>query len=114
MISQEADAILPPSDPRVARVARVSSALITALEAEQKTLIYGATWPPATAVRRSELSRVIHERQRHGGYVPPSATAMNSFVTYRPDDGDPLINLDREDWNIYVVEGVRVFVPTEI
>jgi hypothetical protein len=106
IISQEADAILPPSDPRVARVARVSTALITALEEEQKTLIYGATWPPASAVRRSELSRVIHERQRGGGYVAPSATAMNSFVTYRPDDGDPLINLDREDWNIYVVEGV--------
>jgi hypothetical protein len=112
IISQEADAILPPSDPRVARVARVSTALITALEEEQKTLIYGATWPPATAVRRSELSRVIHERQRGGGYVAPSATAMNSFVTYRPDDGDPLINLDREDWNIYVVEGVRETFPT--
>lgn len=107
VVSQEADAILPPSDPRVARVARVSTALITALEEEQKTLIYGATWPPASAVRRSELSRVIHERQRGGGYVAPSATAMNSFVTYRPDDGDPLINLDREDWNIYVIEGVR-------
>lgn len=51
----------------------------------------------------------MHERERGGKYVAPSATAMNSFVAFRMDEGDPLINLDREDWNIYVVEGVRLF-----
>lgn len=106
IIEHEGDAILPPGDPRVARVARVSSALITALEEEQKSLIYGATWPPSTTFRVSELTKVMHERERGGKHVAPSATAMNSFVAFRMDGGDPLINLDREDWNIYVVEGV--------
>ncbi|KAJ9114480.1 hypothetical protein QFC20_001353 [Naganishia adeliensis] len=108
IISAEGDAILPPSDPRVARVARVSSALVTALEEEQKSLIYGATWPPPTTFRVSELTKVMHERERGGKYVAPSATAMNSFVAFRMDEGDPLINLDREDWNIYVVEGPKI------
>jgi hypothetical protein len=53
----------------------------------------------------------MHERERGGKYVAPSATAMNSFVAFRMDEGDPLINLDREDWNIYVVEGVSRGLP---
>jgi hypothetical protein len=111
----EGEAILPPSDARVKRVARVSSALITALEEENKTLIYGATWPPSTTSRVNELTKVMHERERGGKFYPPSATAKNSFVPYRHDAGDPLLDLDREDWNIYVIEGVsRIFPCTRL
>ncbi|KAJ9095689.1 hypothetical protein QFC21_005561 [Naganishia friedmannii] len=108
VMQNEGDAILPPSDPRVKRVARVSSALITALEEENKTLIYGATWPPSTTSRVNELSKVMHERERGGKYYPPSATAKNTFVPYRHDAGDPLLDLDREDWQIYVIEGAKI------
>ncbi|KAJ9117118.1 hypothetical protein QFC24_006577 [Naganishia onofrii] len=108
VMHNEGEAILPPSDARVKRVARVSSALITALEEENKTLIYGATWPPSTTSRVNELTKVMHERERGGKFYPPSATAKNSFVPYRHDAGDPLLDLDREDWNIYVIEGSKI------
>ncbi|KAJ9111353.1 hypothetical protein QFC19_001121 [Naganishia cerealis] len=107
-MQHEGESILPPSDPRVKRVARVSSALITALEEENKSLIHGATWPPPTTSRMSELTKVIHERERGGKFYPPSATAKNSFVPFRHDVGDPLIDLDREDWHIYVVKGSKI------
>ncbi|KAJ9114727.1 hypothetical protein QFC22_005603 [Naganishia vaughanmartiniae] len=108
VMQNEGESILPPSDPRVKRVARVASALITALEEEDKTLIYGATWPPSTHSRVNELTKVMHERERGGKYYPPSAIAKNSFVPFRHDAGDPLMDLDREDWNIYVVEGSKI------
>lgn len=98
--------LLPPNDPRSRQVARVTTRLITALEEEDRHIVYGANWPP----KSQELSRLISEREsligEEGRYYPPSGTAKSTYVPYRPPTRNPLKQFESPDWRVYVIDSV--------
>lgn len=101
--------ILPPDDPQSRKVHRVTCRLVTALEEQDHHVISGASWPP----RSQELGRVISEREAalSGGReiaYQPSGVAKSSFMPWRPVSSNPLKKLESADWNLYVVDLVRL------
>ncbi|OXG29388.1 metalloendopeptidase [Cryptococcus neoformans A2-102-5] len=100
--------LLPPNDPRSRQVARVTTRLITALEEEDRHIVYGANWPP----KSQELSRLISEREsligEEGRYYPPSGTAKSTYVPYRPPTRNPLKQFESPDWRVYVINSPEV------
>ncbi len=101
-LQQDGPLLLTSDDPRVTRVARVTSRLITALECQEQHMVHGASWPPR--VQRGELGRVIAEREKAGKGYQPSAVAKSGFMPFRPESGNPLKVLEDGDWNLYVVD----------
>jgi hypothetical protein len=115
VLKNDGPLLLPPSDPRSQRVARVASRLVTALEEQDHHIVCGATWPP----RSQELGRVIAEREAmmvgggdyHNIQYHPSGTARSSFMPWRPATSNPLKKLESADWNLYVIDLVSMDHP---
>lgn len=108
LLKNDGHHLLPSTDPRSIRVARVTSRLITALEEQDNHVVSGASWPP----RSQELAKVIAEREAYFGpsgqaeleRYKPSGVAKSDFVPFRPQSSNPLKRLESADWNLYVVD----------
>jgi hypothetical protein len=85
----------------------VISRLVTALEQQEQQLIHGASWPPRH--HTGEVNRLQEEKEkerRHG--FEPSATAASNFLPFKPGTSNPLKVLEGGDWNVWVVDQVRL------
>ncbi|ODN99000.1 hypothetical protein I350_07152 [Cryptococcus amylolentus CBS 6273] len=110
ILKQDGPNLLPPSDPRSQKVSRITARLITALEEQDRHIVCGANWPPAS----QELSRVMSQREAmlsggaEGGggdrWYEPSGTAKSGYLPYRPESRNPLKKVESGDWRLYVID----------
>jgi len=106
-VQHDGPLLLKADDPRVERVARVTTRLVTALEQQEQHMIHGASWPPRH--HTGEVNRVQEEQEksrRHG--FEPSATAASSFLPFKPGTSNPLKVLEGGDWNVWVVDQPKI------
>ncbi|KAK4685829.1 hypothetical protein P7C73_g4310, partial [Tremellales sp. Uapishka_1] len=104
VLKNDGPCLLSADDPRSARVARVTTRLVTALEEQDNLIVCGASWPP----KSQELGRVMAERAagegRDGKGYKPSGTAKSTFMPFRPVSSNPLKKLEGADWNLYLID----------
>ncbi|TYJ51389.1 hypothetical protein B9479_008039 [Cryptococcus floricola] len=113
ILKQDGPNLLPPSNPLSQKASRITARLITALEEQDRHIVCGANWPPAS----QELSRVMSQREAmlsgsgvEGGggdrerWYEPSGTAKSGYLPYRPESRNPLKKVESGDWRLYVID----------
>ncbi|KAG8879217.1 guanine nucleotide-binding protein subunit alpha [Tulasnella sp. 332] len=116
-LAEEGPLILPPEDPRVKQVLRVTERLLTGLgdTLGSQHIVSSANWPSTLSSSFFEL--FFHDDQenfyqrrdlRHDIKKPedysPSAVAESRQLPYRLESSNPMKIFAEEDWKVYVID----------
>ncbi|KAG8965014.1 hypothetical protein FRC03_001042 [Tulasnella sp. 419] len=109
-LAAEGSFILPPDDPRVEQVKRVSERIIAAIEEDQNQpshIVSAAQWPSTLSASLYEetLRTFDHDPHRVRG---PSAIATSALLPHRLESSNPNKIFGDQDWKIYVVDLPRI------
>ncbi|KAG9038665.1 hypothetical protein FRB95_000255 [Tulasnella sp. JGI-2019a] len=120
-LAEEGPLILPPDDPRVKQVLRVTEKLIAALgdSLESTHIVSSASWPNTLSSSFFEIffkdddENFFQRRDlRHDVKKPedysPSAIAKSQHLPYRLESSNPMKVFAEEDWKVYVIDLPKV------